>query len=303
MVIMFRDKDRKKEMKNILAIGAVCTMMSLTLVGCGKDEQKTNCLNDLKIGLQNRWDLADQDYSSFEENQGKTLKGIDEELKELEEYKNIEFKDEAFGKTINEYINALESQKEGISYVFTNADKYNELFHEKGRNIRIDCLNQLIDEYNFNVDPEYENSLEDLVNDDCEYSLIEQNDKVEFDTEYGEVGVSFIGFDIMTNPADEKELVLLCELENISYEDEYNGEMLFIDYFMTLSDGEGYRIHPKNTCYDYIEGYEESTGSVFLNKGEKSRFAIMFDYIDEIDTIYAVVGGEEQTYECYIKRI
>ena len=289
-------------MKNITT-SIICTVMSLTLIGCREDKQMTSCLNDLKIGLQNRWESTEQDYSSFEEKQGKMLKGIDEEVKELEEYKNIEFKDKEFGKTIHAYINALESQKEGVSYVFTDSDKYNELFHEKGRDIRIDCLNQLIDHYDFKVDPEYENSLEDIVNDDCEYSLIEQNDKVEFNTEYGEVGVSFIGFDILTNPADEKELVLFCELENISYEDEYNGEMLFIDYFMTLSDGEGYRIHPKNTCYDYIEGYEESTGSVFLNKGEKSKFAIMFDYIDEIDTIYAVVGDDEQTHECYIKRI
>lgn len=177
--------------KSILFIIALLT---LCLSGCGVDEQVTECLNDVKVGVQNRWEATNSSYNSYSEYASNIEAGIDAELEELNKYKDVQFEDEDFTRIIGNYIAALESQKEGISFIFTDVDKYNNLFVDNGLAIRSACMNELKSNYGFDVAPEFEESFNDLL--DCSYTpLVSQNERITVDTEYGEVGVGFIGFD------------------------------------------------------------------------------------------------------------
>ncbi len=265
----------------------------------GLNDQEKQCLTDLQSGLQSRWDLTNKDYKSYEEYQSNIIKGIDAELSALDKHKKAEFADEKFAKIITEYIEALENQKEGISYIFTDTEKYNDLYIEKGLVIRSESIKSLKDKYGFSVDKDYSDNFDSVL--ECSYTpLIAVGEQVKFDTEYGEIGVKLLGFDTLTNPADDKELVLYCELENFSYYDEWNGESLIFDYFMSVYDGARYTLEFKGESYDYIDNYEECAGFADLKQGEKGKFAIMLDYTEDIDIIYVSFWGKDTAYGCYL---
>lgn len=287
-------------MKKILTIAIMITLVICALSGCGGlDEQSTQCLSDIQKGLQNRWDYTNLDYETYDEYKDNVSKGISAELSAVDQYKDTQFSDKEFATIISKYITALENQAEGIAYLFTDTDKYNTLYIENGLEVRCECLNQLKSKYNLNVDETYKSNFENVL--DGSYTpLIAPGKQVKFDTEYGEIGIAFIGFESLVNPADDKELVLYCEIENFSYYDEWNGESLIFDYFMGVYDGAGYNIEVKGECYDYIDGYKECAGVADLRQGEKGKFAIMLDYTEDIDVIYVSVGGTEKAYGCYL---
>lgn len=287
-------------MKKIFIFTLLIIFVICTLSGCGGlDEQGTQCIEDIQIGLQNRRDYTNLDHKTYEEYQDNVLKGISAELDAVDQYQNTQFSNEDFGTIISKYITALESQAEGISYLFTDTDKYNSLYIQNGLEVQCECLNQLKSKYDLKVDETY-NSIFENIPEDSYTPLIAPGTQVKFDTEYGEIGVSFIGFDSLVNPAGDKELVLYCEIENFSYYDEWNGESLIFDYFMGVYDGAGYNIEIKGECYDYIDGYEECAGVADLRQGEKGKFAIMLDYTEDIDIIYVSVVGIEKAYGCYL---
>lgn len=287
-------------MKNKKYIIFVLSLILMTtIIGCGLDEQSQKCIDKIKNGLQDRWSFTEQSYNSYDEFKKNIEQGIDAELSSVEEFKNIKFNDEKFDDCIKDYIKALESQKEGIGYIFKDAEKYNDLYLVNGSEVRSKCLKQLVGSYDLDVDAEYKDTFEEVLKGN-EISFVTPGKQVKVETKYGKIGVSFIGFDILTNPADKNELVLYCEIENFSYYDEYNGESLLVDYFLGVYDGAGYNIECKSESYDYIDGYEEVAGVVELRRGEKGKFAISFDYSEDIDIVYAVVGGKEESFGCYL---
>ena len=276
------------------------TVILCALSGCcGLDEQSIQCLSDIQKGLQNRWDYTNLDYKTYDEYKDNVSKGISAELAAVDQYKGTQLSDKEFAALISKYITALENQAEGIACLFTDTNKYNTLYIENGLKVRCECLNQLKSKYNLNVDETYKSNFENVL--DGSYTpLIAPGKQVKFDTEYGEIGIAFIGFESLVNPADDKELALYCEIENFSYYDEWNGESLIFDYFMGVYDGAGYNIEVKGECYDYIDGYKECAGVADLRQGEKGKFAIMLDYTEDIDIIYISVGGTEKAYGCYL---
>lgn len=284
-------------------IALLALMLMLTIVGCSVDEQSEQCLESLKKGLYERWSFTDKDFNGYNEFKENTEKGIEAELNMLKEYKNTDFKDANFEENIKKYIQALENQKEGITYIFDDAKKYNELYIEKGAKIRSKCLKKLTDEYGLKVDSKYNDTFEEVLKSNIP-NLISSNELVEVNTEYGKVKVQIMGFDVLTNPADEKELVLYCGVENISYYDEYNEGFVSLDNFIGVYDSNGYLIQPKGEAYGYIEGYKELAGAFAeLKKGNKSKFAVIYDFAEDIDVLCVDVVGEpeEQHYRCYLK--
>ena len=287
-------------MKKHFAITILVCCVLCFMSGCGRlDEQGKQCLLDVKKGLQSRWDFTNAEYKSYEEYQSNILKGVEAELSVLEEYRDTSFENDKFAAIIDSYISALESQKEGITYMFTDTEKYNKLFIEHGLLVRSECLQQLEDKYDLSVDSNYKSTF-DTVLEGSYTPVIAPNQQVKFETEYGEIGVKFIEFEILTNPSEEKELVIYCEMENVSYYDEWNGETILFDYFMGVYDGAQYNIEFKDSAHDYIDGFKECMGCADLRKGEKGKFAILCDYSDDIDIIKISFGGTDDTYCCYL---
>jgi len=287
-------------MKKALQVFLVFILIAAFLNGCNKvDEQVTACISDIKSGLESRWAFTNKDYNSYEEHRENVQQGIDAELSKIEKYVDVEFKDDKFDAIIEEYINALNSQKAGIEYKFSDTKKYNELYIENGLVPRKDCLNELKNKYGLSVDEDFQDNFDSVLNGNYT-TLVAPNEQVKFETEYGKLGIKFLGFESLVNPSDEKELVIYCEIENFSYYDEWNGESLLFDYFMGVYDGANYNIEFKSSAHDYIDGYKECMGFADLKRGEKGKFAILLEYSKEIDIIYISFGGTEKSYGCYL---
>ena len=287
-------------MKKQLAITILIYFIVCLFSGCGGlDEQSNQCLLDIKTGLQGRWEYTNAEYTSYEEYQDNVAKGVDGELSAIAQYKDVKFNNEKFDGIVKKYITALENQKEGIAFLFTDIEKYRDLYIENGLVVRSDCISQLKNKFGLTVDEKYKKNLDNVVKG-YYTPLIAPGEQAKFETEYGEIGIKLIGFEALVNPANDKELVLYCELENFSYYDEWNGESLIFDYFMSVYDGAGYNIEVKGESYDYIDGYKECAGIADLRQGEKGKFAIMLDYSEDIDIIYVSVGGTDDVYGCYL---
>lgn len=274
-------------------------VLLLTFDSCGTDKQSEECLNSLKLGLENRWEQTNKDYNTYEEFKNNIVLGIDAELVQLEKYRNIQFENKKFDETIKEYITALDNQKKGIEFIFTDAKQYNSLYLEQGASIRSKCLNTFSKKFGLSFDTKYKENFDNILAADYT-TTISVGEQVRINAEYGEIGIKLFGFDILTNPGDDKELVLYCEVENFSYYDEWNGESILTDYFISLYDGCGYNIETKNKSYDYIDEYKESAGIIDLKQGEKGKFALLFDYQENIDIVYVSLNGTSETVGCYL---
>ena len=223
-------------MKKAFQVFLLFLLIAAFFSGCNKanvqentcDEQVNACISDIKSGLESRWTFTNKDYNSYEEHRENVQQGIDAELSKIEKYVDVEFKDDKFDAIIEEYINALNSQKAGIEYKFSDTKKYNELYIENGLVPRKDCLNELKNKYGLNVGENFKDNFDNVLNGGYT-PLVAPNEQVKFETEYGKLGIKSLGFESLVNPSNEKELVIYCEIENFSYYDEWNGESLLFD--------------------------------------------------------------------------
>lgn len=126
-------------------------------------------LKALKIGLQNRWDLTNNqvtvevmglpvntstvdDYKKF----------VQQELDQISIYEKKEFNDEGLGRCAKEYIAALHLQEKALAYKEIDSDRYDTEWGE-GLNKRSKLLKELVSKYNFTVDDEYLSNLNEMV--------------------------------------------------------------------------------------------------------------------------------------------
>lgn len=267
---------------------------------CGLDSQGKECVTDVGVAVQSRLDFLNSDFSSFDEYKDNISKGINAELEILSKYRSVNLKDNNLNDIIKEYVSSLEEQQKGINYMLIDADKYNDLYIENGINVSRRCLLTLKDDYNLNIDVDYEEAFDDFLNSEPAY-LIKPEQKTVVNTENGEVEVSFISSKIVTNPAGEKEFVLLCDVKNISYSDDWNPSYIDFNNFIRVNSGDGYTLPDKSEAYDVVDGYEAVAGAFGeLKENEKKKFAIIYSYIDDMDICYVEVFSSSEKYGCYL---
>lgn len=126
-------------------------------------------LKALKTGLQNRWDLTNNqitvevmgllvntstvdDYKKF----------VQQELDQISIYEKKEFNDEGLGRCAKEYIAALHLQEKALAYKEIDSDRYDTEWGE-GLNKRSKLLKELVSKYNFTIDDEYLSNLNEMV--------------------------------------------------------------------------------------------------------------------------------------------
>lgn len=294
--------------KNIIATFILLMVFSMT--GCsGLDEQSQQCLNDLKTGLQNRWDIVNNDYNSYEEYIEETTKGINAELEMLNSYANTVFEDEEFSSLISSYIDALDSQKEGIACILTDSEKYYSLYYEKGLTVESECINTLSEKYGFKVDSEYKDDYDSLLNDSS-LKIVAPNQKMEVTTEYGKYEIIIIGAaetewdksgyegDLTDNDESTYPATIRCEINNISYSGLYEGKIcgydLSSDGSMLVMDSEGYNLEFYDIAGPSDGEYEVSADTPI---GSKARVSYPYVVPNDESQLTIVIGG---TYKIFV---
>lgn len=138
---------------NLLA-GALMIFLLMTMSGCGGVSKTTDekFMDDLKSGLEDRWDLGDDASSS-------SL--VEAEINKISQYEDAEFEDEKLGKLAKKYIEALETQEEALEYEETNVAKYNELWYE-GYYARLGYIIQFEKDFGLDMGDEYAEDMKDI---------------------------------------------------------------------------------------------------------------------------------------------
>ena len=288
-------------MKRRIFAVIVFVLMTMSLYGCGGlGEAEQQCLNDLKIGLQDRWTLdKEASFTDYEEYFDNMEANVDVELEKMSQYKDIEFENQEFAEVINTYISALESQKAAIPYAFTDVDKYNELFYDKGRAVRSVCIKSLVDDYGFSVDKDFTEDLT-LLMDSKEYRLIDVDEEVNVSDEYGELAITLHGFVSEDWEDNETHSRLLYEVENVSYEHEYDPTVVYLDSFITVFDECGYTLEASASGYQY-NGYNNATAAYAeIPQGTKQKLVTDYFQTEENDMVCVQIVGNEIMYQCFI---
>lgn len=118
----------------------ICVIsLLLFLPGCSSenkmvDENQASCIKDLKNGLEERLSLKDS--TNINEYVSVLDKSVNVELDKLHQYESVTFEDEKFNTLIADYIDAVINQKEAIKYFPSDLDQFDELYNEKGTEIR-----------------------------------------------------------------------------------------------------------------------------------------------------------------------
>lgn len=283
-----------------VAISAVMVFACLGLGGCaGANEQGKQLIVDIQLGLQERWDKTDVESDTIKDLTAAYGSGVDCELSKLEAYEGVNLGNEELRGIVDEYVTALESQKEGLKYLTTDAEKYNELWYVNGYDKRRECVKKLVDDYGLTVDEKYDDKLEGLT-DGPTYRAFGLGDTIDLNIpDYGEVKVSIDGFMMDKNYEGEAFGRMLLKLENISYDDEWNPGFVSIDQFIRVLDGTGMTIDPSSSCGDY-KNYSPAAGAYAeCSQGQKRRLCI--EYLQDIKISYAqiMMTDGETVYSCY----
>lgn len=302
----------KKRLLIILAVGILC-FTSLLFVSCnnGSQNQRSNghqrnkdienCLKDLKSGLQTRWDLERTSLSDY------YLKCAQTELNVIKKYEDYNFSDKKFKEIINEYINSLNSQIEGVKYLYTNGAKFEKIYLENGYDVRKECLTNLCEKYSFKVDKKYKDKLDDVLKNK-RYKAINVGETVEIETEYGKLRVSVDGAKKSNwNEREDMEegcdaVLLNCTVENISYESPYNGDYVDAEDFNSLEDKNGNTISTYGTAYGDGNLYSpKADGFWSLPQGKKSKVGIPYIISEDNEYVLSYLEGKDQSYQVAVK--
>lgn len=178
----------KRIVSLILVIMLVILCSSCGATSTSETVEDTISLDDngflinLQKALEARWSLSNNEPSSFsssyEQKQAYT-QYVKSELDAIGDISEYTFSDEQLRIYANQYVDALNSQLEGIKYLDADNSKYNKLFNENGYFERARVIFQLVDKYGLTVSSEYENVLDEFVTrgrvrlelDDVENSL------------------------------------------------------------------------------------------------------------------------------------
>lgn len=285
-------------MKKILLV-TMLICITFCSVSCGKNKEINKCLDDLKLGLQERWDISD-DYDSLDDIKNVYLKSVDCELNYLEKYKDTNFEDKAFQKLIKEYINGLESQKQGCEKYFYNNKMFDKFYYREGYDVRSECLNKFIEDYNFSVDKEYSETLKDVIDRKDKQKRISTGEIVNLSSDYGEISIQIDGFEIKQNEylwedidKDQQVGILKYIIKNKSFEDPYNGYCINISDAIQVYDENYYVLDPDNTSGDYKE-YNAGGNYPEVGEGQKKKLNTQY-IVNKRDNKILITIGENSS--------
>lgn len=119
----------------------------LFLTACANGTKKEEVyddkfIQDLKKGLESRWDYTDS--SDFKESEKSYQTAIDKELSQIEKYNDLKFSDNKLKELAVSYINELNEGKKIAETYGTNSFYENWLKHYKARTEKLNDINHLV---------------------------------------------------------------------------------------------------------------------------------------------------------------
>lgn len=261
----------------------------LILGGCAKgqpiDSEQEDFLKDLKSGLESRFSL---DNSTSTDTYASDLEiSIQSEKNKLQEYESVNFQDEDFNTIAHDYMDAITSQETAIPYFSSDLDQFNELYNEKGTEIRRSSLKKLCEEYNFQVADEYKEDLQSLINDGTVNWFSYENREIQADTDYGVLDITIDGFKKVNwaeydpNLEDGKYSgILEMQIRNDSYNDtdNYPG-LIFADNFLRVMDCNYMIKNVENTAWASPDEYNVFVGGVIDGIQPEQSMKVGFPYV------------------------
>lgn len=308
---------RKRKLATILIL--ICLMIT-GLCSCGQDKEVTACLDDLKNGLEDRWTLQEPD--TLDQRPNYYAECTKAELDSISKYEKTSFEDKEFGKIINDYIGALHSQEDGAQYYFSNPKKFEELYYEEGYDIRSNCLKELCDKYSFDVNSDYKESLDNVL-DKSRPDCINLGETVAVKTDSGDINISIDKVEksnwnktkdqLGSGIEDGYDVFLLdCTMENISYEsDAYTTNpdgsqtpitLIYTNGFMAVEDNNGVLTDPHSIGFDNGSYKSSAGGSIELDQGRKIKIAMPYMMPNDTSHILVdIVSADNKIYELVVE--
>ena len=153
-------------MKKIISMVLIFAMV-FTICACGAAKDDAGFIKNMSKGLEERWKISDSSVTFNSDSEIKEFYRdcINAELKSIGNIEEYTFSDETLKKMAEQYVSALDSQIEVISYYGSNDNKYTELYLNKGYYMRAKIISQLYDDYSLNVNEKYAEIMEELVTD------------------------------------------------------------------------------------------------------------------------------------------
>lgn len=266
--------------KRVISLALACAV-ALAVSGCGtekndkndksvvKDEKQEECIDTLKAALEERWDVVSG--KSFDEDKIVYKENPETELEKMQKYEGESFEDKDFEKIIQEYIGALKSQVEGAQYVFQDTAQFEELYNVDGYDVRSECVKKLVDKYNFSVDEKYQDQLDDMVSGK-RVKWLPVGESVEVTVANGKLNIQVDGFKRTGWEQYDDGLeagnyigAIECTVQNISYEDEYNPDVIIPENVMLIMDDEYVTKEPISSAWSQIDEYNISAGGLIDN--------------------------------------
>ncbi|MFR6257418.1 MAG: FxLYD domain-containing protein [Anaerovoracaceae bacterium] len=138
----------------------ILLIMVLGLFACGEKSTDDKFLKDLAIGLQDRWDLNNDDTD-----EELTNELVDAELIKISKYKDAEFEDKKLQELAINYISMLEQQNEALTYITSDILKFDKLWSE-AYNERSKIIVEINDKYDLPIDSKHEKDLSVLIDNE-----------------------------------------------------------------------------------------------------------------------------------------
>ncbi len=145
----------------VLIVACLCS-------GCGTNKKNDEgFLKNLQSGLEKRWDATNNQpdsYDSTSDYKDALRTYINMELDAIGDLAEYTFEDSELQELANVYVDALQSQLDGVQYYSSDDNQYNEKFVTNGYNKRAEVLKDIVDNFDFSVGSKYQNNLDDFVN-------------------------------------------------------------------------------------------------------------------------------------------
>lgn len=149
----------RKKLAAISIIMASSLILNVPVYAEKKDDTKAmsedEFLNDLKTGLEKRWEMSDNEKDpesmSSDERVSSYTSMVNAEYDILKKYEDADFKNAKFDVMADAYVGALETQLKALGYYTSMTSVYDQYWNA-GYNIRSILLPDFVDYYGLDVD-------------------------------------------------------------------------------------------------------------------------------------------------------
>lgn len=160
---------------------------------------------------------------------------------------------------------------EGAQYVFQDTAQFEELYNVEGYDVRSKCVKKLVDKYDFSVDEKYQDQLDDMVSGK-RVKWLPVGESGEVTVANGKLNIQVDGFKRTGWEQYDDGLeagnyigAIECTVQNISYEDEYNPDVIIPENVMVIMDDEYVTKEPISSAWSQIDEYNISAGGLIDN--------------------------------------